>query len=180
MRNNNRRLENLAGAFALAAADQQRAAASGAAGHGAAAPAALTTLLAYPGISIERLRRALGLTHSGGVRLVHRLAGDGLVRRHSAADGRVAALALTPAGRRRARDILRRREQALSDLLAPLEAGDRATLAGLLERVLEPLPSDRDDLERICRLCDYWTCDGSTLACPVGRGARARRDAAPG
>jgi DNA-binding MarR family transcriptional regulator len=161
------RLENLAGAFGLAAADAQRAAST---------PAALTTLLAYPGIPIQRLRRALGLTHSGGVRLVDRLEADGLVRRRAADDGRVAALELTAAGRERARAVLAQREDALADLLAPLHADEREALTRLLERVLEPLPADRDDLERICRLCDYRTCDGSNLACPVGRGARARRD----
>jgi DNA-binding MarR family transcriptional regulator len=163
------RLENLAGAFGLAAADAQRA---------ASAPAALATLLAYPGISIQRLRRALGLTHSGGVRLVDRLEAEGLLTRHAAADGRVAALDLTQAGHERARAVLAQRERALARLLAPLGADERKTLTQLLERVLEPLPADRDDLERICRLCDYRTCDGSNLACPVGRGARARRDKA--
>jgi MarR family transcriptional regulator, negative regulator of the multidrug operon emrRAB len=167
----NSRLENLAGAFGLAAADAQRATTDA---------AALTTLLAYPGSSIERLRRALSLTHSGGVRLVDRLAEEGLVRRRATADGRVAALELTAQGRDRAREVLAEREQALAALLDPLGEEDRVTLTRLLERVLEPLPDDRDDLERICRLCDYWTCDGSTLACPVGRGARAKRDAAHG
>jgi DNA-binding MarR family transcriptional regulator len=138
----------------------------------------LITLLAYPGSSIDRLRRALGLTHSGGVRLVDRLEADGLVRRSTAADGRAVALELTSVGRRRAKRTLDRREAALSTLLSPLSETERATLTGLLERVLEPLPRDGDDLERICRLCDYWTCDGTTLACPVGRGARARRDEA--
>jgi len=173
----NYRLANLVGAFALVAADAQRAAAAEAAGHGSAAPAALTTLLAFPGISIDRLRRAVGLTHSGGVRLVDRLEADGLVRRTAAPDGRVAALELTRAGRKRAQRTLDRREAALGELLGPLTELERTSLTSLLERLLEPLPADFDDLQHICRLCDYWTCDGSTLACPVGRGARARRDA---
>jgi DNA-binding MarR family transcriptional regulator len=161
------RLENLAGAFGLAAADAQ---------HADSTSAALTTLLAYPGIPIQRLRHALALTHSGGVRLVDRLEAEGLVRRRGASDKRVAALVLTPAGLDQARAILRQRERALARLLEPLEETERETMTRLLERVLEPLPADREDLERICRLCDYRTCDGTGAACPVGRGARAKRE----
>ena len=168
----------MVGAFALSVADAVHTAVSDR-GHSGAAPAALTTLLAYPGSSIDRLRRALALTHSGGVRLVDRLEAGGLVRRTAARDGRVAALELTVRGKRVACDILERRRRAVADLLAPLSAAERRTLGALLERMLEPIPDDRRDLERICRLCDYWVCDGSTQACPVGRGARAKRDAAP-
>ena len=176
----NKRLENLAGAWALAAADALRAAAERAAEQPAAAPAALTTLLAYPGSSIDRLRKALGLTHSGGVRLVDRLQAAGLVRRTTAGDGRVAAVELTAAGGRAARRILERCERALAGLLAPLDGDERRALTAILERLLEPLPADRQNLEHICHLCNYWTCNGSTLACPVGRGTRARRNQAGG
>ena len=172
-----KRLENLAAAWALAAADAVRAETEKAAGHAAGAPAALVTLLAYPGASIERVRQAVGVTHSGGVRLVDRLEADGLVRRRRTADRRVAALELTPRGRRRAQRVLDERAKGVEQLLAPLSEPERASLTELLERLLMPLPKDHPQLERICRLCDYWTCDGTTQACPVGRGARGRRDA---
>ena len=161
----------MAGAFGLAVVDTIRPTADA---------AALTTLLVYPGSSIDRLRRALGLTHSGGVRLVDRLEAASLVRRTAGQDARVAALELTVRGKRAAQATLAERERAVAALLGPLHEDERRALGTLLERILEPLPEDRADLERICRLCDYDTCDGSADLCPVGRGARARRDAASG
>ena len=52
--------------------------------------------------SIDELRRVLGLTSSGAVRLVDGLETDGLVTRRRGDDGRVSLVALTAKGRRAA------------------------------------------------------------------------------
>jgi hypothetical protein len=56
-----------------------------AAGLDPTAPAALIHLSKHPGESIDGLRTPLGLTHSGGVRLVDRRAREGYVARGPAA-----------------------------------------------------------------------------------------------
>src|SRR5947208_6967587 len=93
---------NLLGALALAVDDRMADAVVAAAGHSVTAATALSALdhlrvLEAP--SIERLSQALGLTHSGTVRLVDRLEEGGYARRQRGADGRSAAVLLTPAGR---------------------------------------------------------------------------------
>src|SRR5688572_21692095 len=64
------RVANLLGALALEAADVQEAAARPVVGQGGAAAAALVTIAAHPGRSIEQLRAPLGLSQPGAVRLV--------------------------------------------------------------------------------------------------------------
>src|SRR4051794_41929024 len=71
-----------------------------ASGSAAVALSALHHLLDSP--SIDLLRQVLGLTPSGAVRLVDRLAADGLVRRTPGPDGRQVAVVLTARGRRAA------------------------------------------------------------------------------
>ena len=65
-------------------------------------PSTATALVALHGTSsggtIDALAGRIGLSHSGAVRLVDRLAGDGLVERRRGADQRSAALAADPAG----------------------------------------------------------------------------------
>ena len=57
--------------------------------------AALNLVMAEPGISISRLSRALGLSHSATVRAADRLEGGGLVTRTPAGHGRTVALTCT-------------------------------------------------------------------------------------
>src|SRR6195952_628579 len=88
---------NLVAALALALVDRVDdavAQAVGQRGAGAAALAALDGPAA--GASIDVLRRIVGLTHSGAVRLVDRLAAAGLVERRLGADQRSVALWLEP------------------------------------------------------------------------------------
>jgi DNA-binding MarR family transcriptional regulator len=159
---------NLLGALALALADRVQVAAAGEAGRGPSAAAALVALHGHSaGASIDVLRRIVGLTHSGAVRLVDKLAGDGLVERRPGADQRSVALWLTPAGRRAARRVLARREAALESALAGLAAGDRAALVRAAERMLPLLLDDRDAERRICRLCDADACGRPRGRCPV-------------
>jgi DNA-binding MarR family transcriptional regulator len=128
---------------------------AGVAGHGASGPAALVALDGGAGGgSIDTLRRLLGITHSGTVRLVDRLAAAGLVERRVGVDARAVAIHLTPQGRRTARRILAAREAAIEQVLAPLSRAQRAQLAPLLVAMIEALAD-----ERICRKCDASRCE---------------------
>ena len=155
------RTANLLGAVALTLADELQAAASAVAGHGASGPAALVLLGDLAGgATIEELRRALGLTHSGTVRLVDRLVAGDLVERRVGGDARSLSLHLTSAGRRTSRRILTARETVLERVLIPLEPRQRADLERSLDAVLHELRGPR---RRICRLCDSGACS----RCPV-------------
>lgn len=150
---------NALGALALEVTRRVQEAADSASPHGASVPAALAALHGLTGgQSIDALRRVVGLTHSGAVRLVDRLAAAGLVERRVGADGRAVALQLTLEGRRAARRVLARREAALEGVLAPLSPTERATLAALNERLLESLTDGQDARRRVCRLCDVDAC----------------------
>jgi DNA-binding MarR family transcriptional regulator len=131
-----RRSAALFGAVSLALADELRVAGRAVAPYGPSGPAALVALDGeLGGRTIEALRRALGLTHSGTVRLVDRLAGAGLVERRVGADARSVSLHLTPPGRRAARQVATARDSALERAMTGLTPVQRAQLAGLLERV---------------------------------------------
>src|SRR4029079_2515366 len=93
------RASTLLGALAVALGDDISAATEGVAGHAAASPAAIVTVGGEPGQTIESLRRALELSHSGTVRLLDRLEDEGIVERREGKDGRSAAQFLTPPGR---------------------------------------------------------------------------------
>jgi MarR family transcriptional repressor of emrRAB len=164
---------NLVGALVLALGDELRDAVERAGGHGASGPAALVALDGLlAGASIDGLSRVCGLSHSGAVRLVDRLAEAGLVERRLGADGRAVALWATPAGRRAARRIRAQREAALEGALAPLGAAERAALAGAAEVVLAGMAAGTPARDRICRLCDTDACGRPRGRCPVGRAAR--------
>ena len=155
------RTANLLGAVALTLADELQSAAAAVAGHGASGPAALVLLGDLAGgATIEELRRALGLTHSGTVRLVDRLVAGDLVERRVGGDARSLSLHLTPAGRRTARRVLAARETVLERALIALESRQRAEFERSLDAVLHELRGSR---RRICRLCDSGACG----RCPV-------------
>jgi DNA-binding MarR family transcriptional regulator len=159
---------NLVGAFALAAADALRQAAERSLGQGASAPAALITIGAYPGRTIEQLRRPLGLSQPGALRLVERLEDAGWVERR-AANGRGVALSLTPSGEQVVADLLQARDTSLGRLLSSLSASQLREMAAAAEVVLAAQTDGRHDLERLCRLCDRDHCP----ACPVAASAPA-------
>lgn len=165
------RTANLLGALALALTDRMTEGFAAEDGSGPSRAAALLTLAGFPGMSIEGLRRALGLTHSGTVRLVDGLAAERLVERKVGADARARVLALTPAGRRVAAELARRRRHPLAALLQRLDARDRRALARMSERLLEDLTQGLDSADRICRLCEVACCPQAR--CPVERRARA-------
>jgi MarR family transcriptional repressor of emrRAB len=164
------RTANLLGALGIVLADALADAAEPAGGSSTA-----TALVALYGpsasASIDALARVVGLSHSGTVRLVDRLAADGLVERRRGADQRSTALVLTPAGRRVARQTLRRREGNLQKLLASLTDDQQAALADLTGCVLGELG---DAEPRVCRLCDLEACGRSRGECPVAPARRPR------
>lgn len=117
-----------------------------------------------PKIGIERLRRILGLSHPGAVRLVDRLVEDGMVVRGLAShDRRAVALSLTKSGEETAHAIIEERQSGLSRALDALTPGELAELGVLAGKLLQHLVSGEDVAYAICRLCNHHFCDG----CPV-------------
>src|ERR687893_3171813 len=84
----NARLANLLGALALEGAGALEAATRPVVGQAGAAAAALVTIAAHPGRTIEELRAPLGLSQPGAVRLVERLADAGWGERTRPGGGR--------------------------------------------------------------------------------------------
>jgi MarR family transcriptional regulator, negative regulator of the multidrug operon emrRAB len=166
------RLTNLAAAFALAATDDMLAAIEKMSGMIAGEPAALAMVHAYPGISLDTLRKFLRLTPSGAGRLVDRLVAAGFMeRRPGAADQRFIALHLTRRGHNVAERVLAARRGALRQPLAALTAQEQATLEKLLDKMLYAMTPDRERCDHICRLCEIAACPQDI--CPVETAALA-------
>src|SRR5688500_2652672 len=155
---------NLIGAFALAAADAMRRAVEETVGQGGATAAALVTLGAYPGRSLEHLRTGLEISQPGTVRLVERLEREGWVERRPS-PGRASALHLSASGARLVDELLDARERALAAVLEDVEPEAVAAMAAAAEQALAARTTDRAALERLCRLCERRACG----ACPVDR-----------
>jgi DNA-binding MarR family transcriptional regulator len=157
---------NLLGALALGLADAIQRVARNEASEGGPAGAALCAIAHEPGLSIEQLRRALGLSHPGAVRLIDRLAAEGVIERRAARDRRAVALELTPAGVRCVRKIIADRRRALQAALRVLSPRERRSLAPLLAKMLRAFPQSEAHALAICRFCEGEACD----PCPVGEG----------
>ena len=130
-----------------------------------AAPAALAALLAEPGLSVDALARIVGVTGSGGVRLVDRLTDAGLVERRAGRDGRSVAVRLTVAGQGTARAVLAARHSVIRRLVRALDRDEQQTLVRLTETLLAAATTSRDQAEHLCRLCDTGACP--QRRCPV-------------
>ncbi len=173
----NAREANMLGALALAVVDSVREATETAAGHTAAGPAALVALDEFlGGRSMDDLRRALGLTPSGAVRLIDRLTADGCVERRPGANGRSVALTLTPRGRRVARRVKAARAEALDAVLGDLTTPERVALGRVIDKLLRTLTASRLAARReaagpvggwLCRLCDFEACGREHGDCPA-------------
>jgi DNA-binding MarR family transcriptional regulator len=165
---------NLLGALALLIADQTTGAVEGVAGSGSAASAlsALYQFLERP--TIDDLRRVLGLTPSGAVRLVDRMAEAGLATRGPGGDGRSRSIRLTSAGRRAAAKVMAARASVLSRAVGDLTASERETLHRLLGRVLAGMVWRKDGGAWICRMCDLRACGHEEGQCPVANAAAAK------
>ncbi len=161
-----RRVENLLGALVVALSDEIDSAVTQAAGQGGEAPAALVQLADHPDLSVDGLRRRLGLTHSAVVRLVDRLVDRGLViRSRSGTDGRATLLRLSPRGDAVAASVLQARAEVMTTALAGLSRDQRRALETVLDRLLGQLPRDADHSSRLCRLCCLGDCPMER--CPV-------------
>jgi DNA-binding MarR family transcriptional regulator len=162
------RAANLLGALAVGVGDAVGAALTDGAGENLdlTAVAALLVIRRQPGQSITDLAAALGVTHSGAVRIVNRLFERGLVERGTGRDGRSRGLLLTDAGLGRTDRALTARRAVLDGLLAGLPAPQQTQLVAALEGLLAQLPVTRGDAWRICRTCAHETCPGPL--CPVG------------
>jgi DNA-binding MarR family transcriptional regulator len=134
------------------------------------AVAALLTVAQWEPMGAQELAAVIGLTQSATVRLVDELAVAGLVRRLDKV-GRAVPLALTAAGRRRARALQARRLAVVERALASLGRDERAGIGKALPRLLAALTGGRAAARRICRFCDHGVCGEGK--CPVGSAATA-------
>jgi len=158
-------IANVLGAFAQAITDGVHEAIDDRAGPQGAA--ALVHLSKYGGEPIDALRRPLGLSHPGCVRLVDRLEERGLVVREEGEDRRARSLRLTKVGASAARSVLRAREVALQRALAALSPKEQQTLGALVAKALGALVEDEAHALAVCRVCDYGACPDE--ACPVAQ-----------
>ena len=159
----NARTANLLGALTLEAARLQQQAGQTVLGIGGAAAAALVTIQARPGWTIQQMRAGLGLTQPGAARLVERLTRERLVQRSGPGGRRGYELRLTAEGEAVLERLFLARRAALTDLLAPLSDEDQSRLGELLEPLLAGRIDNRAALERVCRLCERRCC----TRCPV-------------
>ena len=169
------RAGNLLGALSLSIADRTADAVGQAAGQSESAAIALSALyhfLDQP--SMDMLRRVLGLTPSGTVRLVDRLEQAGHVARRPGRDGRSVSLALTASGRRAAARVTAARGEVLGGALADLSPAERDAFERTLARVLPGLIRGPGAVRWMCRLCDMKACGRDEGRCPVAQAARDR------
>jgi DNA-binding MarR family transcriptional regulator len=170
------RAGNLLGAVSLSVADRTAVAVGGAAGQSETASIALSALDQFlDAPSLDKLRRVLGLTPSGAVRLVDRLEQAGYVtRRPSAEDARSVSVHLTASGRRAAQRVAQARAEVLEGALSTLDAEDRERFEELLARVIPGLVRGPGATRWMCRLCDMAACERPEGRCPAANAARAR------
>jgi DNA-binding MarR family transcriptional regulator len=169
------RTGNLLGALSLAVADRTSDAVGGAARQSETAAIALSAMhhfLEDP--SVDQLRRVLGLTPSGTVRLVDRLQDAGYVARRPGRDGRSVTLRLTARGRRAAERVSAARADVLQAALSTLDPAEREALDALISRVLVGLMRGPGAVRWMCRLCDTTACGRPIGRCPVANAARER------
>jgi DNA-binding MarR family transcriptional regulator len=168
---------NVFGAVALGVVDRFTEAIAASADQHASAATALSALHFFvQRPSIDTLRRVLGLTSSGAVRLVDRLEQVGYVERRAGDDARTTFVALTASGKRAARRVARARAAVLVDALRVLSPSERETLDALLGKVAVGMMREPGAVRWTCRLCDTNTCGRYAGRCPIGNAA-AQRDA---
>jgi DNA-binding MarR family transcriptional regulator len=161
--------------MSLVVADRATDAVAEAVGRSESAAAALSALLHFlERPSIDLLRQVLGLTSSGTVRLIDRLAESGYVRRYPGVDGRSTSIVLTDAGREAAQNVSRARAGVLERSLSVLSPDERETFEHLVAKVLVGMMRAPGATRWICRLCDIGVCRGAAGGCPVGTAARER------
>ena len=163
------RTANLLGVVGLAVADRIEETARDILNHAGETPAALVVIGYGCGPSNDQLRRILGLSHPGTVRLVDRLAADGLVERREGRDKRAIAIYLSERGMALREELLKGRLAAIRPLLTPLTGVEQETLAALLHKMLSSMETTATERRTLCRLCDNRICTN----CPIPADARA-------
>lgn len=162
-----RHLPNLVGAWSRRVNDVATEAVRKALGQSDSTSAALVSLVTFPEGSLNQLRQALGLTHSGVVRVVDKLVAEGWAERRSRTldgeDGRAVHVTVTARGREAAQRLLDQHQAALDEILAPLDGHERQMLAAMLHKMLEHNAQSQAELLRTCRLCELEICD----PCPL-------------
>lgn len=155
--------ENVVGAFALSLSDALLKATQLKSPKSISA-AGLTLIGHVPDITIYELSFGLGLSHPGTVRLVDRMAADGLVtRKRSTTDGRAITLSLTDAGKTVEERILLSRREVLHDALSSLSSTELETFSTISAKLIAEMLTDEETALKICRLCDIDQCNN----CPV-------------
>jgi DNA-binding MarR family transcriptional regulator len=166
---------NLLGALSLMIADRMADAMGEAGGRPESAAAALSALLHFlDQPSVDLLRQVLGLTSSGTVRLLDKMAESGYAERGPGADRRSTSVTLTRAGREAAQRVSAARAGVLHGALAGLTAGERDVLRQVMGKMLVGLMREPGAVRWMCRLCDTGACRGAEGGCPVGNAARER------
>jgi MarR family transcriptional regulator, negative regulator of the multidrug operon emrRAB len=156
-------IANLLGALSLAVMDRIEQGARDVIGRGGETPAALVVIGYGQGMTNDKLRRILGLSHSGTVRLVDRLVSDHLVERRPGKDGREVALYLTAKGAATRNDLMESRISAVASLLDVLSPADTKRLGTLICELLAKQDTSELDRFTICRMCDDSVCTNCPL-----------------
>jgi DNA-binding MarR family transcriptional regulator len=157
------RTANLLGAVGLAVVDRIEETAREILSHAGETPAALVVIGYGMGPSNDQLRRILGLSHPGTVRLVDRLVADGLVERRDGRDRRAIALYLSERGMALREDLLKSRLAVIRPLVAALSDAEQETFAALLHKMLSSMETTDWERRTLCRLCDNRVCTD----CPI-------------
>ncbi|WP_247989074.1 MarR family winged helix-turn-helix transcriptional regulator [Bradyrhizobium sp. 186] len=165
-------IANLLGALSLAVMDRIEQGAREVIGRGGETPAALVVIGYGQGMTNDKLRRILGLSHSGTVRLVDRLVSDRLVERRQGQDGREVALHLTAKGVATRNDLMTSRISAVASLLDVLSPAETKRLETLLHELLARQDTSEMDRFTICRMCDDSVCTNCPL--PTTKSERDR------
>jgi DNA-binding MarR family transcriptional regulator len=162
-----RRLENIWGAISLATVDKMEQAFATETKLGPSAVAAISQIEYEPGLSIERLRRMIALSHSATVRLIDQLVGLGLIRREVSAgpDQRARSLYLTDKGEALQEAAKEARRRVVEAALARLSSQERQDLVTIVEKMFPALVAGGDDQDVVCRFCDGLACPEER--CPV-------------
>jgi MarR family transcriptional repressor of emrRAB len=156
-------IANVLGALSLAVMDRIEQGARDTIGHGGEIPAALVVIGFVAGMTNDRLRRILGRSHSGTVRLVDRLVSERLVERRPGKDGREIALHLTAKGAVTRKDLLASRISAITAFVEVLSPSERKRLGELIHCVLARQDTSELDRFTICRMCDDRFCGNCPL-----------------
>lgn len=175
------RLANLLGAVAIGITDAAVGDVASDADLDSTASTALVAMLDLArSSSVQRLSLMIGISHSGTVRLVNRLADARLVERRPGPDGRTVTVALTRRGHTVAQRIREARHAAITAALSALNHRQRDQLTTMCEELVASLTSARLAARgagrlpsggALCRMCDPKACGRPDGNCPAARTA---------